>query len=99
MFTPSPHNFKVTILECLSILTRQATPQQNDVSSSGPIVVRNTGLQMNSFFINNWNDRLDAKYLRMETVKVFEACVLDNALQKLGSSGKSSSDSEKSAWS
>jgi hypothetical protein len=60
----------------------QATPQQKDGSSCGPMVVRNAALRMNGFSVGSWHDVLDAERLRVEIVEAFGACISDNAMQR-----------------
>jgi len=60
------------------------TPQQRDGSSCGMMVIRNARCRMNGLHVGNWNDVLDAEHLRIEVVQLFNSCIQDGSLAKIG---------------
>jgi len=47
---------------------------------------------MNGLHVGNWNDDLDAERLRIEVVQLFNSCIQDGSLTKIGKRKRSGSD-------
>ena len=46
------------------------------------MVVRNSAYRINGLQVGDWHNKLDPERLRIDIVKAFEMCILDNALQR-----------------
>jgi hypothetical protein len=47
---------------------------------------------MNGLHVGNWNDVLDAEHLRIEVVQLFNSCIQDGSLTKIGKRKRSGLD-------